>query len=328
MFAVRTTPRRYLQSCGSLGKTTAVTFLKSLAIHALLILTSTVTALYAAEYWLNSREIQRTTAVADAIRKRAKGLPNRISTLNGDGFRSRGFDEPRSDDQFRILLLGDSITYGSYLPYVLTYPALLERRLGETTSSRNYRVYAVAKPGLSVFDNERNLIAFGPKIKPDLVVYGFCFNDAKDGPLGRGVGRAKVFNRYGINYVLAELRIVRLARIADLVRDGLDITFQALGVYPHWSEEVWNTYYDTTAIEWDRFTESVRHIRDTSRHLTSREPIFAALNFGLYTDRPSDYTNPDPVLQTIIDMYRQAEKEAGRIGYTTIDYEYEDAHAI
>ena len=75
---------------------------------------------------------------------------------------------------FRIMILGDSYTYGKGVAEESTYPRLLEYAL-----LREYRV-EVLNLGVNGYQSEDILIAlkkFAPILQPNLVVYGFCLND-------------------------------------------------------------------------------------------------------------------------------------------------------
>ncbi len=82
---------------------------------------------------------------------------------------------PKRDDVFRILVVGDSYTFGTGMPEDQTYAALLEKRLSET--------FTVEVVNAGVRGNESEDILYGGlvpmmiELEPDLVVYGICLND-------------------------------------------------------------------------------------------------------------------------------------------------------
>ena len=91
------------------------------------------------------------------------------------GFRRLIGDFPtKNAEAYRILIVGDSLTYGLGVPEVWTYGRILERAL-----DRDYRV-EVLNLGVSGFQSEDVLhlvTRYVPRLKPDLVVYGVCLND-------------------------------------------------------------------------------------------------------------------------------------------------------
>lgn len=96
-------------------------------------------------------------------------------------FRRTSRFPPKSPGTFRILAIGDSLTYGYGIAAEDTYPRLLERNLSE-----KYRV-EVLNLGVSGAQSEdvvRTLRKFTDRLNPDLVVYGACLNDFL--PSGKG----------------------------------------------------------------------------------------------------------------------------------------------
>ena len=92
---------------------------------------------------------------------------------------------------FRIMILGDSYTYGMGVAEEATYPRVLERAL-----LREYRV-EVLNLGVNGYQSEDVLMAlkkFAPGLQPDLVVYGICLNDF----LPSGVGGSQLEHAYSL----------------------------------------------------------------------------------------------------------------------------------
>jgi len=93
---------------------------------------------------------------------------------NSDRMRMIGSPPPKDPPSFRVLVLGDSLTYGYGIEERLTYSRQLERLL-----RRKWRV-DVVNAGVSGAQSEdivriaRRMI---PETQPDLVIYGVCLND-------------------------------------------------------------------------------------------------------------------------------------------------------
>lgn len=93
-----------------------------------------------------------------------------------DANRMRRLDPfpPKDRNRFRIMVVGDSFTYGEGINAFWTYPEQLERSL-----ARDFRV-EVLNLGVDGYASEDvlNVVRrFLPELKPDLVVYGACLND-------------------------------------------------------------------------------------------------------------------------------------------------------
>jgi lysophospholipase L1-like esterase len=89
---------------------------------------------------------------------------------------------PKAANDFRLLVLGDSITFAEYVPAELTYPAFLQRALAASPHAAlaGKRIKAI-NAGIGHIDlaNEYSiLMETGLSTRPDVVVVGLYLNDA------------------------------------------------------------------------------------------------------------------------------------------------------
>jgi hypothetical protein len=115
------------------------------------------------------------------------GVPARINSL---GFRDRkeySLDKP--PNTFRILVLGDSVTFGHGTLDDTTYPYLLEQQLRKWRPDVNWEVWNLGVPGYNTGQELAYLEEIGPRARPDLVIVGFYPNDfsGDNSPPERGV---------------------------------------------------------------------------------------------------------------------------------------------
>jgi hypothetical protein len=85
---------------------------------------------------------------------------------------------PKEPGEFRILNIGDSITFGDYLEEALTIPALLEKRLAPHTTK--VVVLNAGLPGANAADEYYHYLELQEAVKPDLVFLGMYLNDAQE----------------------------------------------------------------------------------------------------------------------------------------------------
>lgn len=103
------------------------------------------------------------------------GVPAHTNAL---GFRdSRNYSLEKGRNTFRILVLGDSVTFGHGAPFETTYPFLLEQRLKSWRPDVNWEVWNLGVPGYNTAQELAYLREVGPSYRPDLVVVGFFPND-------------------------------------------------------------------------------------------------------------------------------------------------------
>ena len=99
---------------------------------------------------------------------------------NSLGFRGPEVPSRRSGET-RVLVLGDSITLGDYLPEDETYPALLERCLGHRLGGP-VRVINAGVGSVDLANEHEILIESGLGTRPDLVLVGLYLNDGQPSP--------------------------------------------------------------------------------------------------------------------------------------------------
>ena len=103
------------------------------------------------------------------------GVPVRINSL---GFRDRqeySLDKPANT--FRIIVLGDSVTFGHGTLDDTTYPYLLEQQLKKWRPDMAWEVWNLGVPGYNTGQELAYLEEIGPRAQPDLVIVGFYPND-------------------------------------------------------------------------------------------------------------------------------------------------------
>ena len=103
------------------------------------------------------------------------GVPVHINEL---GFRDRReYALKKQPGTFRIIVLGDSVTFGHGSLDETTYPFLLEQRLKAWRPDVNWEVWNLGVPGYNTRQELAYLEAVGQRYAPDLVVVGFYPND-------------------------------------------------------------------------------------------------------------------------------------------------------
>lgn len=103
------------------------------------------------------------------------GVPVHINSLELRD--PREYDLEKRPGTFRILVLGDSVTFGHGSVYEHTFPYLLEQRLEAWRRDLDWQVWNAAVPGYNTSQELAHLLEVGPRFQPDLVVIGFFEND-------------------------------------------------------------------------------------------------------------------------------------------------------
>jgi len=103
------------------------------------------------------------------------GVPAHTNSL---GFRdTREYSLPKAPATFRILVLGDSVTFGHGALYETSYPFILEQRLRDWRPDVKWEVWNLGVPGYNTAQELAYLNEVGASYQPDLVIVGFFLND-------------------------------------------------------------------------------------------------------------------------------------------------------
>ncbi|MBQ16868.1 MAG: hypothetical protein CMJ65_07060 [Planctomycetaceae bacterium] len=97
---------------------------------------------------------------------------------NRQGFREdHEIAAVKPDNEVRLLFLGDSCTFGFGVAHDQTFVAHCEDRLNEQNPGHRFECLNAGVPGYTLFQGCRVLDQEGPRVKPDVVVACFGFND-------------------------------------------------------------------------------------------------------------------------------------------------------
>lgn len=106
------------------------------------------------------------------------GASTGLIQINSAGFRDREFARRKSSDSYRIAAIGDSVTFGLWLPADAAYPKQLERLLNEHVSApRRFEVLNFGVSGYNIAQAVERLRELALDYDPDLILYGYVLND-------------------------------------------------------------------------------------------------------------------------------------------------------
>jgi lysophospholipase L1-like esterase len=249
--------------------------------------------------------------------------------INSHGFRDSEIDMPKPVDTFRVLVLGDSLTWGTGLSLPERYTDIVENRLQESIKSTHIDVVNMAKPGIPTVYQRGILYTYADQLSPDLIVVGFCINDTQRRMVTYSVERSqfqKTYMKY-IRILTDSMKTIGLKRIAGMIQDAIVNTATRVGILPTWQESLQRTY-EPDSPEWKEFVGSLKDIKQKSDELGLDDPVFLLLNQGTYTDRPTNYADPDHELQRYLQWYRRAGQAAKRAGFIVYSFENEIAERL
>ena len=107
-------------------------------------------------------------------------IPYTSVKINSHGFRDYEYPVEKPDNTFRIVVVGDSITFGQGVELNQTYSKVLEKSLNEMNDDKNYEVLNFGSPGYNIAEKVELLRIKAMKFSPDLVIFQYLGDDIVD----------------------------------------------------------------------------------------------------------------------------------------------------
>ena len=226
---------------------------------------------------------------------------------NRHGFREEDFQSPKPEGLYRILILGDSLTWGAGLAPAQRYSDLLQAMLTEADSDRPVEVLNFGFQGGPTVGERDLLVKLQDEIDPDLIIVGYCFNDTQPRSQNYSIERSRLDELYGL---IAQMRHVGLRKTYAFLIGRIDHVLGRAGSIPTWQEALDRTY-DPDSREWRDFKEALEEIRQVSEQRRLPTPIFILLVQGMAADHPDPDYYPA--------WFAQAGSAAERSGFMVVD---------
>ncbi|MBI3009246.1 MAG: hypothetical protein HYY56_07025 [Candidatus Omnitrophica bacterium] len=184
--------------------------------------------------------------------------------INSEGLRDCEYQKDKDSTTFRILVLGDSFSFGFGVNLEDSYPKILEAMLNNKVNGR-VKKYEVINAGVDGYGTGQEYIyleELGNRYKPDLVIVGLYSNDVQDVMAGipSAFAKTRVKNRF---YFLSYLRGLQIL-LARTVKE--DIRSEVLQIYQ-------DTYSPRFENALQKTKEYLIKIRDFSHSIDSETLI-------------------------------------------------------
>jgi len=205
---------------------------------------------YNLEMWKYARKLKEVAKQSDQGHQHIPGksafLMNVNVDINSHGHRSRETSIEKPSEVTRIMMLGDSLTFGWGVPSEDTVSTQLELLLND---KKNKPPYEVINTGIGNTNTEMQIASFldrGILFSPDIVVLNYFINDAE--PIPRPT--KNVLMKYSAAYVFFSLRLSSLSRKF----------FGGKQWY-----EYYNDLYDEKSKSWQRTKSSISRLSEYCR---------------------------------------------------------------
>lgn len=163
------------------------------------------------EMWKYARQIKRVSPIAGLGHDHRPNTSGRLMgvdvAINSFGLRDREFETDKPQGVVRILMLGDSVTFGWGVAAEDTVAKKLERRLNAEPQGPPVEVI---NAGVGNYDTVMEVLSFIERdsiLKPDIVVLNYFINDAEPVPARRNISLLE--HSYAAVYFMGRLDILR-----------------------------------------------------------------------------------------------------------------------
>lgn len=238
---------------------------------------------------------------------------------NGWHFRTRRFDVPKPKGLRRVMVVGDSLTFGVGLGVAERYTELLEGRLNERTEGHRWEVVNLGLMGAPTVFERDVVVGFGPMVDPDRIVVGFCNNDVDPAKKYPTEEHRRFEERHGpwITAVEKTMSAVALPRLATRFRRAASRWGELSGRFPDYREQL-RRAYAADAPTWKDFTGALADIKEFCDKRRLPPPIFAVL---VSPHSSEEFRRPNADQAFLAELNDQAARAAAGLGFVVVRFE-------
>ena len=230
--------------------------------------------------------------------------------VNAKGLRGPELDYDRTPGAFRILYLGDSVTFGFRLPsHEQSYPYQVEAVLEDRTAAAVETVNA-GVGGYSPWQHYRYLKREGLRYQPDLIVLSFVLNDVTEKlelvRFGGSTEGSQLDATYKspLDWLLSHSATVRfLQRVGARIRFGPDVREGAARVEVHEVTALVERPHEPSIVAaWEITLENLRRIFALSRE-RDVPILFVIFPFAFQFEDPEAMSGPQRIVSELADEH-------------------------
>lgn len=223
--------------------------------------------------WADDRLASRISRVSEIPGVRYELVPNTLSKTPGQtiairvnnlGFRGADVTVEKPPGTYRIVVLGDSVSFARTLPENEAFPVLLETALGK--GSQRIQVVNASLSGRDTWEHAALLQHRLVALAPDLVILQICLNDHVRFPFPDPDAPYGVFNETAWYEYSSLARFLdgRSRRFAEFRGRWLDRLGLASPAHPILGQPIDAAMMKNVDPHWDEWSRALLEIRDRS----------------------------------------------------------------
>ncbi len=163
------------------------------------------------EMWRYAKDLKRVSSIPGMGHEHVPGQSGTYMgvpvSINGHGWRDQAYALEKPSQVIRIMMLGDSVTFGWGAPPEGVTSNILEKRLNQDPDSPHYQVLNTGIGNSNTAMQVAYFLHTGYKFEPDIVVLNYFINDAEPTPTRKD--NILIENLYSAVYLAGRIDIVK-----------------------------------------------------------------------------------------------------------------------
>lgn len=240
-------------------------------------------------------------------------------------FRQRPMEIPKPPGTRRLMVVGDSYTFGVGLAEEERYTEILQGLLQRVRARHSWEVVNLGLMGAPTTFERDLVLGLGPLLDPDRIIVGFCFNDVDPTGPFPSAEHERFDRKHGtwIRIVEKTMGGISLPRLAARFRLSTERWGEITGRLPDYPTRL-RRAYDPSSPPWKLFESALSDIAAFSKRRRLPPPLFAVLVSGRTS---ADFAEASGARRLETDAENRAAAAAEQRGYVVVRFE-EDIHRL
>jgi lysophospholipase L1-like esterase len=240
---------------------------------------------------------------------------------NKYGFRDSPIT-PKPKGVFRVMVLGDSFTWGAGLAENEKYSFVLDSLLCDYFKYQKIEVLNCAYSG-SPTTTERDILReLKDSVKPDLIIVGYCLNDPQPKSEDYSIEKETFEKKWNgiLTQIQKDFSFFRLNYIGEAIKRAVYNAMVKSSKLPTW-EEALGRAYDPKSKEWKDFRKALKDIKNMSDSMGCPKPIIGIFNQVATIDYHTKMNDAErKKLELRLGWLKQVYNASVETGFEAIDY--------